>query len=84
MSFQMPTGNQPQAPAAAVDLGPVLAAIAELKNVVQAQAKEIAELKKQAQLNNMVVAIVGRAMYQKPGAPDPASFITELGMQLPQ
>lgn len=87
-SFQMPApaAAPPQAPQvqqATVD--PQLGAkIDQILTLVSQQATRITALEREVKMLGQLNTVLGRAMYQKPGSQDPAGFLTELGLPVPQ
>lgn len=83
VQFQPPQVQQ--APAApAVDLSVVLQKLDHALGAIQQLTADNRALTRKVELLSMVNTIVCRAVYQKPGVPDAAVFLTELNVPLPQ
>ncbi len=72
------------APAPTIDLSPISNQIAQLTNIIQAQAQAIAQLQKQVTILSMGAALTMRAAFQRQGEADMAGALKELGVQVPQ
>lgn len=81
LSFPVPSN---QAPAPQVDLSGVNQKLDGLLALVGQQNTRIAALEREVKICSMVITVLGRGMFQKQGSQDPAAFLTELGLPLPQ